>query len=46
MQAKDIWNNVSKTYKKGIPNGICSIGNATNVNGANDPYVTYSHRVS
>ena len=33
MQAKDadsFWNNVSKTYKKGIPN-------ATNVNGANDP---------
>ena len=33
MQAKDadsFWKNVSKTYKKGIPN-------ATNVNGANDP---------
>ena len=33
MQAKDadsFWKNVSKTYKKGIPN-------ATNVNGDNDP---------
>ena len=38
MQAKDavsFWKNVSKTYKKGIPN-------ATNVNGANDPSAIYA----